>query len=54
MILNLDELDNTDNLEDGKPSNALLTYHVTADEDLHVSTPTPHSTRSLKIESLFL
>ena len=33
MILNLDELDNTDNLEDGGPSNVLLTYHVTADED---------------------
>ena len=33
MIFNLNELDNTDNLEDGKPSNVLLTYHVTADED---------------------
>ena len=33
MILNLDELDNTDNLEDGRPSNALLTYHVTDDKD---------------------
>ena len=33
MILNLNELDNTDNLEDGRLSNALLTYHVTSDED---------------------
>ena len=33
MILYLNELDNTDNLKDGRPSNALLTYHVTADED---------------------
>ena len=33
MVLNLNELDNTDNLEDGRPSSALLTYHVTADED---------------------
>ena len=33
MILNLNELDNTDNLEDGCFSNALLTYHVTANED---------------------
>ena len=33
MIFNLNELDNTDNLEDGRPSNILLTYHVTADED---------------------
>ena len=33
MIFNLNELDNTDNLEDGRPSNALLTYHVTSNED---------------------
>ena len=29
VIFNLNELDNTDNLEDGRPSNVLLTYHVT-------------------------
>ena len=28
MILNLDQLDNTINLEDGRPSNALFTYYV--------------------------
>ena len=33
MILNLDELDNSDNLKDGRPSNELLTYHVTDDKD---------------------
>ena len=33
MIFNLNELDDTDNLEDGKPSNSLLTYNVTANED---------------------
>ena len=33
MIINLDELNNSDNLEDGKPSNSLLTYHVTDDKD---------------------
>ena len=33
MILNLNELDNTDNLEDGRPSSALVTYHVTAGEN---------------------
>ena len=32
MILNLKELDNTDNLEDGRPNNVLLN-HVTADEN---------------------
>ena len=34
MILNLNELDNSDNLKDGRPSNELLTYHVTDDKDL--------------------
>ena len=29
MIINLDELNNNDNLKDGRPSNELLTYHVT-------------------------
>ena len=33
VIINLDEVDNTNNLEDGKPSNSLLTYHVTSNED---------------------
>ena len=33
MDLNLDEFDNSDNLEDGRPSNSLLTYHVTSNED---------------------
>ena len=31
--LNLDELNNSDNLKDGRPSNELLTYHVTDDKD---------------------
>ena len=34
MALNLDELDNADNLEDRRPSNTLLIYHVSANEDL--------------------
>ena len=33
MILNLNELNNSDNLKDGRPSNQLLTYHVTDDKD---------------------
>ena len=32
MIFYLNELDNSDNLEDGRLSNVLLTYHVTADK----------------------
>ena len=33
MIINLDELNNSINLKDGRPSNELLTYHVTDDKD---------------------
>ena len=33
MDLNLNELDITDNLEDGRPSYSLLTYNVTDDKD---------------------
>ena len=32
ITLNLDELNNSDNLKDGRPSNELLTYHVTDDK----------------------
>ena len=34
ITLNLDELSNSDNLKDGRPSNSLLTYYVTSNEDL--------------------
>ena len=55
MILNLDKLHNTDNLEDGRHSNTLFTFHVTADEDFTiVSKPKSYSTRNLKMESLSL
>ena len=33
MIINLDKLSNSVNLKDGRPSNKLLTYHVTDDKD---------------------
>ena len=33
ITLNLDELNNSANLKDGRPSNELLTYHVTDDKD---------------------
>ena len=32
MIISLDELDNSNNLEDGRPSNVLLVYYVTSSE----------------------
>ena len=33
ITLNLDELNNSVNLKDGRPSNSLLTYYVTSNED---------------------
>ena len=33
ITLNLDELNNSDNLKNGRPSNSLLTYYVTDDKD---------------------
>ena len=33
MIINSDELNNSNNLKDWRPSNELLTYHVTDDKD---------------------
>ena len=41
VIINSNELDNSDNLEDGRPSNALLTYHVTDDDDKDFEPQTP-------------
>ena len=48
MILNLDELNNSDNLEDGHPSNSLLTYHVTDDKDFTCFEPQTLQYRKLK------
>ena len=42
MIFNLDELNNSDNLEDGRPSNTLFTYYVTNyNEFMHFEPCTP-------------
>ena len=32
MVISLNELDNSNNLEDGRPINTLLTYYVTGPE----------------------
>ena len=48
MILNLDELDNSNNLEDGRPGNALLTYHVTDDKDFTRFEPNTPQYKKLK------
>ena len=42
MIISLNELNNSDNLEDGRPSNALFTYYVTGPEySMHFEPATP-------------
>ena len=48
MTISLDELDNSDNLEDGRPSDILLPYLMMI-KILHILNPTLHSTINLKI-----
>ena len=53
MIINLDELNNSVNLKDGRPSNSLLTHYVTSNEDFTRFEPQNPSTKNLKRENLF-
>ena len=48
ITLNLDELNNSDNLKNGRPSNELLTYHVNAHEDFTRFEPQTPQYRKLK------
>ena len=48
MIINLNELNNSDNLKDGRPSNELLTYHVTDDKDFTCFEPDIPQYKALK------
>ena len=48
MIINLDELNNSVNLKDGRPSNELLTYHVTDDKDFTRFEPQSPKHKKLK------
>ena len=48
ITLNLDELNNSDNLKDGRPSNELLTYYVTSNEDFTCFEPQTPQCRELK------
>ena len=48
ITLNLDELNNSDNLKNGRPSNELLTYHVTDDKDFTCFEPRTPQYRKLK------
>ena len=52
ITLNLDELNNSVNLKDGRPSNELLTYHMTSNEDFtHFENQNPKY-KKLKMENL--
>ena len=48
ITLNSDELNNSNNLKDGHPSNALLTYHVTSDGDFTCFEPNIPQYKKLK------
>ena len=48
IIINLDELNNSDNLKDGHPSNTLFMYHVTDDKDFTHFEPQTPQYRKLK------
>ena len=48
ITLNLDELNNSDNLKDGRPSNELLMYYVTDDKDFTCFRPQIPQYRKLK------
>ena len=48
ITLNLDELNNSINLKDGRPSNQLLTYHMTDDKDFILFKPQNPQYKKLK------
>ena len=48
ITLNLDELNNSDNLKDGRPSNSLLTYYVTSNENFTCFEPQTPQYKKLK------
>ena len=49
LIFSLNELDNSDNLEDGKPRNTLFTYHVTDSKDFTSFEHTRYSCQNTRI-----
>ena len=48
MTINLDELNNTNNLEDERPSNSLLIYHVDTHKDFTSFEPNTPQYKKLK------
>ena len=52
MIISLNKLDNSDNLEDGRPSNILFTYYVTSSEHYMLFEPQSPQYKKLKIDTI--
>ena len=52
MIISLNELDNSDNLEDGKPSNILFTHYVTSSECYILFEPQSPQYKKLKNDTI--
>ena len=48
ITLNLDELNNSNNLKDGRPSSSLLTYYVSSNEDFTCFEPQNPQYKKLK------
>ena len=53
ITLNLDELNNSVNLKDGRPSNSLLTYYVTDDKDFTHFEPQNPQYKKLKKRRIY-
>ena len=52
MIISLNELDNSDNLEHGRPSNILFTYYVTSSECYMLFKPQSPQYKKLKNDTI--
>ena len=53
VVISLNELDNSDDLEDGRPSNTLFTYYVTSLDIICVLNPTTLDIRPSNMARLF-
>ena len=53
IIISLNELDNSDNLEDGRQSNVLFTYYVTSSECYTLFEPQTPQYKTLKYGEIF-
>ena len=52
ITISLNELDNSDNLEDGRPSNILFTYYVTSSECYMLFQPETPRYKKLKNDTI--